>query len=426
VPFLAQGIVGLFSHRYLRYGAVVCFCAIFLLNSFNTIWMMRCILDNRVAVDANLIDVPTGVQVVPADKWILLDLHPSIKQHWLGYLMKGRRIHYREPLFTQNVGDPTAPSTYEYALIERAIDKQRSGQVLDEPWYNPDFYRVLWGNTTYELRQRTDSTLLEAQMSGDVKPWRSTETLEIVLDDADGIISLKTPTDVLLAGKLAGRPQSLLVTVFVPDEGAKVCLKSDCSNLQPGVWTLDLNVGDADSLVLHNIGHVDLIVYGMKAFEVVKGDAELQLEVTQRRDGVAFVMQSVGNHDLSYDVTLLPPSGNNSTYRLGLHLFDIQQGKYFGVWGLDFAPGTARIQGHIHLDLQTRIAEGEVNGVAVPVDLGPFDIEMGNIEVQVVWWKLDKPSYLALYHGAVFVRDANARIEFEQYREIPPTILVAP
>jgi hypothetical protein len=171
---------------------------------------------------------------------------------------------------------------------------------------------------------------------------------------------------------------------------------------------------------------VDLIVFGMKVYKVRKGDPKLLLEVTQRREGVAFVTQSIGNHDLTYEITLVSPVGNASIYRLGLHLFDDQQGKYFGVWGLDFDPEIPLQNGYLHLDLRTRVAEGKVDDEVIPVDSGSFDIKTGDIEVQAVWWKLDAPSYVALYRSARFIQDENSQIVFKQYRDIPPTILGAP
>ena len=250
----------------------------------------------------------------------------------------------------------------------------------------------------------------------------------IVLDEVNAVISLNTDTQVLLSGTFAVHPRSLAVTILVPGEDSRVCLMADCASLRPGVWTLAINMAAYDPVLfrLHNAGNGDLIVYGMTALADISSDPALLMGATQRRDGVAFVSQSVESNLLTYDVILIPPLENISVYRLGLHLLDPRQDRYYGVWGLDFAPGSSWQRGQLRLDLSSRVAQGEVNGMAVPVDLGPFDIEVGDIDVQTAWWRLDVPSYLALYRSARFSRDAASQIKYQHYQNISPTILLAP
>ncbi len=425
IPLSVQGLVGLIYTHYLRYSAWVFLCGVFLLNSFNTAWTLSYVLNDRIAVDKDLIAVAVGIRQVPAGKWILLDLQPGVEEYWLSYLLKEQNVDYHELLSIRPVKNP--PPTYEYAVVDRSVDTQRQFQVFDEPWYDPDLYRVLWGNTTYELRQRIDETLLDVRMSGNVKLWHSEETLAVVVDEINTSISLTTETETLLSGMFIKHPQSLTITILVPEAESQVCLVTECVSLQPGVWMLDVNVNayDSDSFRLRNAGNGDLIVYGVRAFEVTTSDPAPSFGATQRRDGVAFVSQFIDGDNLTYEVILIPPLENVPVYRLGLHLLDPQQDKYYGVWGLDFVPGDRWQRGYLYLDLSSRVAQGEVNGALVPVDLGPFEIEAGEIDVQTVWWRLDMPSYLALYRSARFVRDATSQIEL-RIREIPPTILVAP
>jgi hypothetical protein len=426
IPLSVQGLVELLRTRYLRYSAWVFLCGIFLLNSFNTAWTISYVLNDRIAVDKDLIDVEVGIRSVPADKWILLDIQPGVKEYWLIYFLKEQHTDYRELSSVRPVKNP--PPTYEYAVIDSSLDTQRQFQAFDEPWYNPDLYRVLWSNATYELRQRIDGALLDARMSGNVKLWYPNEALTIVVDETNTSISLTTETETLLSGMFIRRPQSLAITILVSDVDSQVCLMAECVNLRPGVWTfaVDVNAYNPDSFYLRNAGNEDLIVYGMRAFEVSSGDPTLPFVATHRREGVAFVSQFVDSETLTYEVILIPPSENIPIYRLGLHLFDPQQGKHYGVWGLDFAPGNPRQQGYFRLDLNSRVAHGEVDGSTVPVDLGPFDIEFGEITVQTVWWRLDVPSYLALYRSVQFVRDATSQIEIRSYRSVLPTILIIP
>ena len=85
VPLSVQGLVRLLHTRYLRYSAWIFLCGVLLLNSFNTAWTLSYVLDDRIAVDKDLIAVEEVAQLVPAAKWILLDLQPGVEEYWLGY-----------------------------------------------------------------------------------------------------------------------------------------------------------------------------------------------------------------------------------------------------------------------------------------------------------------------------------------------------
>lgn len=427
LPFWAQGLVYFLRRPYLKYGVWGLLGGFFLLNCFNTVWTMNYVLRHRVVVDRDAIQLQEGVAVVPLDEWILLDLSPGIRQHWIGYLLKGRLIHYRERLFTQHVHDPAAPSMYRYAVIDRSLDAQRAQQVIDEPWYNPQMYQALWGNARHELRRRTDTVLAYVEMTGTASSWRAGETLDIVYDTAQQFLGAYVGATPVLKGDLIGPPLTIQGLVFAPTKGSVLCLVDACEGLQPGVWLFDIDVEDGGgTFSLRNSGTVPLTLHSLKALAVETGDAQALFEVLHRTEGAAFVTQSVEDTTLIYDVSLIPPKSNFSTYRLGLHLFDPAQSRYFGVWGLDFRPSEDVQHGTLLLDVATRMAQGTVDGVEVPVDLGPFDIEVGNIEVQVVWWKLDTPSYLSLAKSARFVRDAANQVSFVMLTDIPPTILIAP
>lgn len=432
LPFLAQGACQLLQWRGWRIAVGIFLVGFFALNGFNTLWTMRYTLQERIAVDRELIEIADGIQAVPGDDWLLLDLDlrtstggPSVRPHWIGYLLKDRRIHYFEPLLTQNCNPtPVLFPVYQYALVERSQDSRRIGEALDEPWYNPQLYRVVWGNARYELRQRTDTTLAALNVPDGLAVWAPGATLTVEIESPRLRVQIAgaTPLDTALSAA----PRTVQALILTPPPGADVCVTGTCVSLDPGVWLFDFAVQDTDKLFLENQGVASLYFYRVKALAVATGDGSSRLEVARRLEGVAFVTQSAGATDITYEIALIPPQGNFWTYRLGLHLFDPTQKRYFGVWGLDFAPTDSLQTGRLHLDLASRTAKGWVDGAEVPLDVGPAEIETGAVEVQVVWWRLYAPSYLALYEGARFVRDAAAHVEFEGLQSIPPTLLAAP
>jgi len=439
-PLLAQGFFAILGMPRLRHVAWLLLVGIVGLNVINTAWMIHHVLENRIAVTQKVIEIAPGLRDLPPDEWILLDLQPGITQHWIGYLLKDHRIRYRERLFTQHVYDHTyPPPTCQYALVERQVDALRAEQrILDEPWYDPQMYEVIWSNGVYDLRHRMDAVLADLKPSVIQRYWDTGESLQIVVDAANGHLEARLGTDQVLAGDMSDQPRTLQVTLLVLTDTAEIHLAETTVALSPGVWLADIALGDSDGarrsagVRLENTGTAPVLLHRIKALEVDTGDPDQSLELEQRPEGLAYVTQSSGETELAYEVTLLRPADDSSfVYRLGIHVFDPATSQLFGVWGLDFGP--ERLQqrdgpqaGALWIDLATQTAQGTVGDTQVPVDMGHHEVESGDFEVQLVWWRLNSPSYLSLYPSAHFTRDAEGWVQLEAAREIPVTILTSP
>ena len=428
-PLLAQGFFAVLGVPRFRCFAWPLLVGIVGLNAINTLWMIGYVLEDRIVVTREVIEVAPGLRNLTSDEWILLDLQPGITQHWIGYLLKDHRVHYREPLFTQHVYDRVyPPPTYQYALIERRVDALRAEQrVLDEPWYNPQMHEVMWSNGVYDLRRRVDAVLTDLKPSVSQRYWDAGESLQIAVDAADGLLEARLGTDQVLEGDMSGRPRTLQVTLLVLTNTMEIHLAEAPVELSPGVWLADIALDGSDSVLLENTGIAPVLLHRIKALEVDTGDPDQSLELEQRPEGLAFVTQSSGETELEYEATLVRPvDDGSSVYRLGVHIFDPTTSRHFGVWGLDFS-GPERLQrGILRIDLSTQTAQGVVGGVQVPVDLGPYEVESGDFETQLVWWRLSSPSHLSLYPSAHFTRDTGGRVQLEEASEIPVTILAPP
>ncbi len=125
--------------------------------------------------------------------------------------------------------------------------------------------------------------------------------------------------------------------------------------------------------------------------------------------------------------TLLRPLGDPSVYRLSLYVADLNTRQLFGAWGLDFSRPDRLQQGELNLDLKSRAAQGIVNGVEAPVDVGPQNVKHGDFESQVVWWRMaEQPINLALCHCARFSRQPGAQIEFKAVAKRAPLVIIPP
>ena len=427
-PLLAQGFFAILGMPRLRHVAWLLLVGIVGLNVINTLWTIRHVLEDCIVVTREVIEVAPGLHDLPPDEWILLDLQPGITQHCIGYLLKDHRIRYRERLFTQHVYDHTyPPPTCQYALIERQVDALRAEQrILDEPWYNPQMYEIVWSNGVYDLRHRTDAVLADLKPDVSQRYWGAEESLQIMVDAANGHLEARLGTDQVLAGDVSDQPRTLQVTLLVLTDTAEIHLAETTVALSPGVWLADIALGDSDGVRLENTGTAPVLLHRIKALEVDTGDPDQFLELEQRPEGLAYVTQSSGETDLAYEVTLLRPADDSLfVYRLGVHIFDPVTSQLFGVWGLDF--GSERLQqGALRIDLATQTAQGTVGDTQVPVDMGHHEVESGDFEVQLVWWRLDSSSYLSLYPSAHFTRDAEGWVQLEAASEIPVTILTSP
>ena len=429
LPLLAQGAFALLEMPRLRYAVWPLLVGIIVLNGINTSWTIGYVLRDRIALTREVIEVAQGVDCLPPDEWILLDLQPGITQHWIGYLLKDHHIHYRARLFTQHVYDAVyPPPSYQYALVQRQMDALRVQQgVLDEPWYNPQMYEVAWSNEAYDLRHRVDAVVADLRAVTSQRDWGIGEDLQIVVDMGSNRLEADVGTSQTLEGALSGRPRTLQITLLVLADTAEIYFADTPIALSPGVWVVDITLADSDRVLLKNTGLAPILLHRIKAIEVDTGDPAHSVEVEQRPEGVAFATQSGEGTKLEYEVTLLRPSDDDSfVYRLGIHIFDPRTSQYFGVWGLDF-DGSERLQnGALWIDLSTRTAQGAVGDVQIPVDIGPCEVESGDFEVQMVWWRLGFPSYLSLYPSAHFTRDSAGQVQLEASGGIPVTILAPP
>jgi hypothetical protein len=428
-PLLAQGFFAILGVPRFRCFAWPLLVGIIGLNAVNTLWMIDYVLEDRIVVTQEVIEVVPGLRDLTSDEWILLDLQPGITQHWIGYLLKDHRVHYREPLFTQHVYDHVyPPPTYQYALIERRVDALRAEQrVLDEPWYNPQMHEVVWSDGVYDLRRRVDAVLTDLKPSVSQRYWDAGESLQIAVDAADGLLEARLGTDQVLEGDMFGRPQTLQVTLLVLTDTAEIYLTEIPVELSPGVWLADIALGDSDSVLLENTGIAPVLLHRIKSLGVDTGDPDQFLELERRPEGVAFVTQSIGETGLEYEATLVRPADDGSfVYRLGVHIFDPVTSRHFGVWGLDFSGPERLQQGALRINLATQAAQGTVESVQVPVDMGHHEVESGSFEIQLVWWRLGSPSHLSLYPSAHFTRDTEGRVQLEEASEIPVTILAPP
>jgi hypothetical protein len=428
-PLLAQGFMVALEAPRLRCFAWILLVGIVGLNAVNTSLTLHYVLGNRIVVPREVIEIERGLRHLPPEEWILLDLHPSVTQHWIGYLLKGHRIHYRERLFTQHIYDHTyPPPTYQYALIERQVDALRAGQqVLDEPWYNPRMYEVVWSNGVYDLRRRVDAALTDLRPVGGQRYWHAGENLQISVGAPHDRMGVRLGTDRVIEGSMDGQPQTLQLTLLVLTTTAKIRFAEDLIECSPGIWLVDIALRDPDSILLENVGTAPVLLHRIKALEVNTGDPGRLLELQQRPDGFAFVSQSHEGTRLEYEVTLLRPAGDKLfVYRLGIQAFDPSTLQYFGVWRLDFS-GPERLQrGTFEIDLATESAWWTIEGVQVPVNVRRHEVESGDFEVYLVWWRLDLPSYLSLYPSAHFKRDSKGLRALDVNGEIPVTILALP
>jgi len=426
LPFLAAGFVALLRVRYLRGAAGVLLLALFSVNSLNALWTLDFILRDRVLLDADLIDASKGVQTHLAGDWVLVDMQPSLRQHWMGYLLKEQHLQYRERLFTQNVYIPVVPPpTFRYSLVERSLDAKRSLQVIDEPWYNPEMSEEVWGNDRYVLRKRIDFVVSEISVPAADSWWNPGDVVSVEMAPEDSRFVCSLETGVSLQSELDAASSTVQVFVLSPSDDATICLGDDYVVLDAGVWTVDLAVAGSTALELRNCGSTPVSIHSLQALAADTGSNNDALEATKRPDGVAFVNQTLVGSELIYDVVLVPPEGSVAVYRLGLHMIEQTHSEIFGVWALDFPPSESVDVGQLRIDLVDRTAQGYVNGEDVPVELGPFDAEIGMMEAQVVWWRLGTPSYLSLHRATTFQHTASDVDSIELLAPIPPTLLIA-
>lgn len=428
-PLLARGFIGALQAPRLRWFAWILLVGIVGLNAVNTSLTLSYVLRNRIVVPEEVIEIERGLRNLPPEEWILLDLHPSVTQHWIGYLLKDHRIHYRERLFTQHVYDHTyPPPTYQYALVERQMDALRAEQqILDEPWYDPQTYEVVWSNGVYDLRRHVDATLTDLRPVDDQRYWHAGDHLQISMDAAHDHLQVRSGTEWVIEERMGGQPQTLQLTLLVLTTTAQIRFAEDPIECSPGIWLMDIALGDSANILLENVGTASVLLHRIKVLGVNTGNPGQFLELQQLPEGFAFVSQSYEGTRLRYKVTLLRPASDRLfMYRLGIQVFDPSTSQYFGAWRLDFSEPERLQRGTFEIDLVTGNAWGTIEGLQVPVDVGRHEVESGDFEVRLIWWRLDLPSYLSLYPSAHFTRDSKNLRVLDVAGKIPVTILALP
>jgi hypothetical protein len=166
VMLVAAGIAAVWRSRLPARKWIAAGAALLLLgiNLKHTLWTQSYVLQDsyRVVVSPELIEIAQSARNVPRDAWILIDLAPGMHQLWLGYLLRDRKINYREPLWINQVETPGASTAfYRYAVVDTQLEarRRRRAAALNEPWHDPASYVQLGGSGRYALRERRDRRL---------------------------------------------------------------------------------------------------------------------------------------------------------------------------------------------------------------------------------------------------------------------------
>jgi len=397
--------------RWLAGGAALLLLA---LNLKNSLWTQSYVLQSALLLDQDLIDMGRAAAKVEPDDWVLLDMKAGLRQHWLGYLVRERKIRYREPLWMGDVDTPGAANAFfRYAVVEKELDEERRRATLDEPWYEPAAFSRLAGNGRYELRERRDPVI--ARLPWD-RPWRAGEQLALTLSDAT--FSAQLGQEVKTGGVGAGRSSTLQVHLYSLDPASRIEIAGlggpdgpgSPLPLGPGGWLLDIDLGCAAGRRIgidHTAGEV--ILADVQILRTVTGRPGVCLEKAPLPTGVAYLEQDdLGDGRIRLRAAVLrPEKAGERAYRLGLHVIEVAQGKLFGVWSLDFPPQERVQHGSMELDLRDRSARGTMDGHPTALEAGNFALDTGSFEVDAVWWQFNPLEQLQVEGMLWFQRDGK-------------------
>ena len=395
--------------RRLATGAALLLLA---LNLKHSLWTQSYVLKNLVAVDRELIEMGRAASRVDADAWVVLDMNASVRQHWLGYLIRDRKIRFREPLWMGDVDTPGAANAYfRYAMVEKSLDAQRRSAALDEPWYDPSAYDRLASNGRYELRERRDTMLGSVRWD---RRWPEQAALELALP-SPGTFSARLGTEAKDAGVGSGRPRTVQVRVYglSPSNRLEGAALGSPLTLGPGGWLLDFDlrcVSGGQIGITRGAG--DVVLSDVRVLGTVTGRPGVCLERAALPTGLAYLEQeNPGDGRIRLRAAVLRPQGTGAHhYRLGLHVVEVSLGKLFGVWSLDF-PTDERVQhGSLEIDLRNRSSRGEIDGRPVEVATSSFDHEAGSFEADAVWWQFDPLAQLGIEPMLWFERDGQGAV----------------
>lgn len=380
------------------------------LNLRHSLWTQSYVLENALIVDRDLIDMGRAASRAHPDAWILLDMKTGLRQMWLGYLIRDRKIRFREPLWFGDVDTPGAANAYfRYAVVEKDLDEQRRGAVLDEPWYDPEAYSRLAGNGRYELRERRDLMLGSVRWD---RRWPEHSALELALSPSR-TFSARLGPEAKDAGLGSGHPRTIQVRLYSLDPAGRIEVAGlgGPVSLDPGGWLLDIDIECVTGGRI-GIGHQtgEVILSDVRLLGTATGRRGVCLERAPLPTGVALLEQEdLGDGRIRLRAALLRPErAGERAYRLGLHVIEVAQGKLFGVWSLDFSPQKRIQRGSLELDLRDRSSRGELDGRRVDLEIVRLDTDVGSFEADAVWWQSNPREQLQIEPMLWFQRDGKA------------------
>ena len=408
---VAAGLAALWRDRGLRRwlgaGAAALLLAI---NLKHGLWTQSLVLDNMILLDRELIEIGRAASTVEPDAWVLLDMKEGLRQHWLGYLIRDRRIRFLNPLWFGNIDDPAARDAFfRYAVVEREIDGLRSRIDSDDPWYDPATYAVRGGTPRYELRERRDALLGSIQWE---RRWP--EHAGLVVDLASSL-SLRLGPELQEGGlNPGGRPRTIQLRLYNLGAPGPFEIGGSPLALGPGGWLLDLDVECVPGNRL-TVGRSsgDVLLADVRVLRTATGTPGACLETSPLSSGAAYVEQDdLGKGRIRFRTALLRPEGDEQLpYRLGLKVFELSEGKLFGVWSFDF-PLAPRVQhGTLEIDLRDRLTQGTLDGQPAKIEITNTEQDVGSFEAQAVWWQFNPVERLRLQRMLWFQRWQDGKVQ---------------
>ncbi len=412
LALVAAGIAAVWRLRGWRWMAAGAAFLLLAVNAKHTLWTGSYAVKSLVVLDRELIETTRAAARLQPGAWALVDLSPGLQQHWLGVLLRDRKIHYRERLFTQHVETPGgANALFQYALVEKSLDARRRAS-LDEPWYAPGSYDRVWQNERYELRRRRDALLASLAWG---RLWPPGESVEVAIAPRPRAVALQVGAEREQTEMSPGQPRTVQVHVYSMDAN-RFTLPGAASpaSLPAGGWILDFDLRCVPGGRM-GLGHAagNAVLAEVRVLGATTGQPGACLERAPLRTGAAYVEQEIQEDGrVRLDAALVRPEGSGERiYRLGLHIIDPAQQKLFGVWGLDFPPGQRVRHGSLQLDLRDRSSRGEVDGRPAELATGSYDVEAGSFEGDVVWWQLNPIEQLAIEPMLWFRRSRTGSAE---------------
>lgn len=396
----ALGRSRLRSVRWLAAGAALLLLTV---NLKHSLWTQTFVLDHLIAADRELIGIARAASEVPPDAWVLLDIDRGLRQHWLGYLIRERKIRFRDPLWFGDVDNPGAANAFfRYAVVEKKLDELRRPTAPDEPWYTPATYVRLSESGRYELRERRDPVLASVQWE---RRWPEQAALALSLSRET--LSVQVGPEVEEGGVGSGLLRTLQVRLYSLAPSSRFEVAGVPVVLGPGGWLLDVDLGCIAGRRI-GIGHAtgDVVLSDVRVLGTVTGRPGACLEKTPLPTGVAYLEQhDLGEGRIQFRAAVARAQDDEARrYRLGLHVIEVDQGKLFGVWALDFPPHPRIQHGSIELDLRDRSSKGEIDGRPVDLAVDRLDTDEGSFAVDAVWWQFDPLDQLLIHRMLWFQR----------------------